>query len=184
MEDVSEEDLEIARYGIEIYLMNLYKVPIIFGVAYLIGIFNYCILVYIVFGILRNYSCGMHMKSGFTCLLFSGLAFFSIVFISKTISLNLPLKIIISILSIYFIHKYSPADTEELPILNENIRRKNNKISIFLGGILILISFIYPNKIISNVLLFTLLLQIIMIHPITYKLFNRRYNNYVQYKKN
>ena len=174
----SDDELEIAKYGLNLFLMELYKLPIIFGLAYYLRIFKYCLLSYILLGIIRNHANGIHMRSGKGCLFYSCIALFSIVYISKILLLHWIFKILISLIIIYLIYKYAPADTEEKPILNLDTRKRKNTISIYTGIIYILISFIFPNKAIGNIFLLVLILECIMINPVTYKLFNRRYNNY------
>ncbi|MCT4507726.1 MAG: accessory gene regulator B family protein [Tepidibacter sp.] len=178
IKDTSNDVLEIAKYGLNVLLMDLYKLPIVFGFSYYLGIFKDCFLSYILFGLLRNHVHGLHMRSGRGCLFFSCISLFSIIYISKQVLIHWILKMIISLLVIYFICKYAPADTEERRLLNETTRKRKNKIYIFIGIIYITISFVFPNKVISNIFLLILVLECIMIHPITYKLFNRRYNNY------
>ncbi len=182
--EISQDDFEIAQYGIEVFLLNLYKAPIIFGIAYCLGIFKYCFFVFLLFGTLRNYTWGIHMKNGFTCTLCTCISFFSIVFLSIECTFSFYTKIILALVALYALYIYAPADTEERPCLNEKRREKNKKISLLLGGLYSLFSILYSNPIIGNFFLFTLLWASMMILPITYKLFNRRYNNYVYYEEN
>ena len=71
----SDDDLEIAKYGLNLFFMELYKFPILFGIAYYLGI----------------------------------------------------LKLFISLMTIYLLYNYAPADTEARPLLNENTRKKKKK---------------------------------------------------------
>lgn len=176
--DKSDDDWDIAKYGLNLFFMELYKLPIVFGLAYYFGVLKYCILVYILFGTIRGYANGLHMKSGKGCLVYSCVTFFSIIYISKYLFINLSLKLLISCIIIYFLYKYAPADTEAKPLLNRSKREKNKKISIFIGIVYISVAFIISDKVISNILLLVLILECVVIHPITYKIFKRRYNNY------
>ena len=36
--DKSADDLEIAKYGLNLFFMELYKLPILFGLAYYLGV--------------------------------------------------------------------------------------------------------------------------------------------------
>lgn len=180
--DKSDDDLEIAKYGLNLFFMELYKLPILFGLAYYLGVLKYCIIVYILFGIIRNYAKGLHMKSGKGCLVYSCMTFFSIIYISKYLLIHWSLKLLISSVILYFIYKYAPADTEAKPLLNKNTREKNKKLSIFIGTIYISMSLITSDKVMSNILLLVLVLECIVIHPITYKIFKRRYNNYEHFQ--
>ena len=176
--DKSDDDWEIATYGLNLFFMELYKLPILFGIAYYLGVLKYCILVYALFVTIRGYANGLHMKSGKGCLLYSCVTFFSIIYISKYLIINWILKLLISSMIIYFLYKYAPADTEAKPLLNKCTREKNKKISLLIGAVYISMSFITSDEVMSNILLMVLVLECVVIHPITYKIFKRRYNNY------
>lgn len=91
----SDDDLKIAKYGLNLFFMELYKLPILFGLAYYLGILKYCFLSYILFGFIRSYANGLHMKSGKGCLIYSCLTFFSIIYISKHLIIGWILKLFI-----------------------------------------------------------------------------------------
>ncbi|WP_416390131.1 accessory gene regulator B family protein [Tepidibacter hydrothermalis] len=180
---ISQDDFEIAQYGIEVFCMNLCKIPIIFLLAYLFNILDYSILVYILFGLIRNYTWGIHMRTSLTCLILTCVCFFGVVFLSKALILHIAIKFFISLICIYILYKYAPADTEERPCLSEKIRKSNKSKALTLGFIYILASFIVYNRVISNMFLLSLFIQCLMISPITYKIFKRRYNNYEYYEQ-
>lgn len=182
IKDKSEDDLEIAKYGLNLFLMELYKLPIFLGLAYFLGMFKYSILSYLLFGFIRSNAHGIHMKNGKLCLFYSCIAFFSVIYISRIFLLNISIRILLSILILYILYKYAPADTEQRPLLNSLTRKKKKNSSILVGIIYIVISLICTNQILSNIFLFVLLLECIAIHPITYKIFNRRYRNYEDFK--
>ncbi|WP_099189873.1 accessory gene regulator B family protein [Tepidibacter mesophilus] len=178
----SEDDLEIAKYGMNLFFMELYKLPIFLEFAYLLGIFKYSILTYILFGFIRSKAHGIHMKNGKLCLFYSCIAFFSVVYISKLLFIPIRIKIFVYISILYIIYKYAPADTEQRPLLNPLTRKTKKNFSILIGIIYICISLICTNQTVSNIFLFVLLVECIAIHPITYKIFNRRYKNYEDFK--
>ena len=81
------------------------------------------------------------------------------------------------------IYIYSPADTKKRPIVNP-IRRKVYKyLSTLIAIIFVIISFFIKNYYIENSLIFALIIQNILISPLTYKIFNEPYNNYINYLK-
>lgn len=178
----SEDDLEIAKYGLNLFFMELYKLPIFLGLAYFLGMLKYSILSYLLFGFMRSNAHGVHMKNGKLCLFYSCIAFFSTIYISRILLLPISIKILLSILILYILYKYAPADTEQRPLLNSLTRKKKKNSSLLVGFIYILISLICTNQTLSNIFLFVLLLECIAIHPITYKIFNRRYRNYEDFE--
>ena len=85
------------------------------------------------------------------------------------------LTFIIGAMSIIFIIKYAPADTENIPILSKKERKtKRIKAYIFLPILLIIIIF-SPDKVISYMLLYGIFLQNLTIMPIAYKLTNNKH---------
>jgi len=47
IEETDSQKKETISYGIKVLLINLYKIPIIFIVAYILGILRYSIIAYI-----------------------------------------------------------------------------------------------------------------------------------------
>lgn len=130
MENKSEDDLEIAKYGLNLFLMELYKLPIFLGLSYFLGIFKYSILSYLLFGLIRSNAHGIHMKNGKMCLFYSCIAFFTLIYISKLLFIPINIKLSLSILILYLLYKYAPSDTEQRPLLNE-LTRKRKKDFLF-----------------------------------------------------
>ena len=81
------------------------------------------------------------------------------------------------------IYTYAPADTKKRPIINSLKRRKLKLISTLIAVIYIILNFIIVKNFILNALLFSLILEVIMILPTTYKFFKLPYNNYINYLK-
>ncbi|WFD09945.1 accessory gene regulator B family protein [Tepidibacter hydrothermalis] len=178
----SEDDLEIAKYGLNLFLMELYKLPIFLGLAYFLGMLKYSILSYLLFGFIRGKAHGIHMKNGKLCLFYSCISFFSLIYISRLLSLTISIKLCISTFILYILYKYAPADTEQRPLLNALTRKKKKISSILVGIIYIILSLVCTTQTISNIFLFVMLLECIAIHPITYKIFDRRYKNYEDFE--
>lgn len=90
------------------------------------------------------------------------------------------IKLILGIVCVLLIYKNSPADTEKRPIVNPKRRKKFKIISVIIATSYVIISF-FVNNFISNSLLFSLLVEVIFISPLTYKIFKLPYNNYINY---
>jgi len=77
---------------------------------------------------------------------------------------------------------YAPADTENVPIISKKERKRKKILSyIFLTVTLIVALFIKDN-VISNILIFGVIMQTIMITKIAYKITNNKYG-YEEYKQ-
>ena len=178
---VSEDKLAIIEYGlVGIYLM-ITKLIIIFIIALIIGYIKETIIFFLLYGILRSLSYGLHAKNSWICLVTSVLMFNVIPVFANIIKLNSPIKIIIGIIFIILMFKNSPADTYKKPIISKSKRKKLKYLSTFACVIYLIISIFIKSQFISNCLLFSMILQNILISPFTYKLFNLPYNNYINY---
>ena len=79
---------------------------------------------------------------------------------------------------------FAPADTEKRPLKNKRKRRIYKILSIMMAIIYMILSIIIKDNTISNYFIFALIIQIIIILPITYKIFGVSYNNYKKYETN
>ena len=98
-------------------------------------------------------------------------------------SLSSKNKILLCIINILLIYKWSPADTEKRPIVSKKRREIYKTLSTIIAITFSFISILISNQFISNCLLFSLILENLLISPITYKLFKLPYNNYITYLK-
>ena len=97
------------------------------------------------------------------------------------ISISLIIKIALGILSILLIYIYAPADTKKRPIIKK-VRREQYKFKTTIKCIvLVFLSLIIKDRIVSNLIIFGIWAEVVVILPITYKIFNLTYNNYKTY---
>lgn len=175
----TDDEVEILKYGIEVIFMNVSKLLIIYILAYMLGYLFETLFVTIAFGLIRSFASGLHVKGFLKCLSFS-IAIFTFVIVSGNLIISsYILKIIISIILISGIYIYSPSDTQEKPYFDEENRQKLRKraslVAIFYS--LIWINSIFASY--SKYFMPILLIQLILIHPLSYKMLGRRYNNYM-----
>ena len=78
---------------------------------------------------------------------------------------------------------FAPADTHKRPIINKKMREKLKIKALAVSLIYIGIVFVYKNEFVTNIILLAMIVQSIVINPITYKLFKLPYNNYKEYLK-
>ena len=178
------DDIKIAeiKYGLEGMYLTITKLVIIFSIALMLNIYKEMLLLLIFFNIMRTTGFGLHATKSWICLLSSTLIFIGLPFVSKIIIISLPIKIILGALAIILVYKYAPADTKKRPLINPKTRRKLKIKTIFRTTILIIFAIIIKNNIISNLAIFGIYTEIILIIPISYKIFNLSYNNYLTYK--
>ena len=172
--------LEI-KYGLESLYLTITKAIVIFSLALILGIFKEMIIMLLVFNILRNSGFGLHASKTWICLVSSLLIFILFPIISKHIIIPQYLQIFLSITAIVLFFLYAPADTAKRPIIKKERRDLLKFKTTIRCIILVFIIFLLNNNILSNLIIFGIYSEIIMVLPITYKLFNFSYNNYKNY---
>ncbi len=174
--------LEI-EYGLTGIYLTISKMIIISIISLFLGIFKDMIIFMVLFNIIRTFAFGLHATKSWICLISSAIIFVGVPLISHYLTLNLLLKLFIGILCIIFIFKNSPADTKKRPIVSIRRRLILNYISTTIAIIFVILSLIINNDYISNCLIFSLILENILISSLVYKFFNLPYNNYIDFLK-
>ena len=153
-------------------------------IALILGIFKEMILLLLFFNILRATGFGLHAKKSWECLISSTIIFIFLPFIATYVTIPAYIKCALGILAIILVYIYSPADTEKRPIISK-IRRDKYKFITTINCILLVFIMIFiNNEVISNLILFAVYTEITMIIPLTYKMFNLGYKNYLTYQMN
>ncbi|EDS77878.1 accessory gene regulator B superfamily [Clostridium botulinum C str. Eklund] len=180
----TEEDLQIIKYGVELLFMNFTKLPIILVVGYILNIFKFTVYAMVIFAFIRRFAAGIHARKSYTCLASTMLVIFGAIYLSLNFKLSIILKAFIFCVCFIVYFKYSPADTEEKPYLDELLRKKLKIKSLVVLTLYFLLSLIFNENIfISNILIHFIWIEGVLILPLTYKIFNRRYNNYENYEE-
>ena len=175
--DIQEDTI---RYGLESIYILVTKLIFIFALALILGIFKEMIIFLLLFNVIRTFAFGLHATKSYICLISSSIIFIGLPILCNIINIPNIIKLIIGLVSIGLIIKNCPADTYKRPIINKKRRRILKLISTIISVIYVIL-FFYTNKFISNCLLFSLLLEVILTSPLTYKLFKLPYNNYLKY---
>ena len=180
------DDIKMAEYmySIEGVYLTITKMLVIIPLAIILGIFKEMIILLLFFNILRESACGLHATKSWICLISSSIVFIGIPFLTKVITIPFIIKIILGILGILLIFKYAPADTKKAPIIKEQKRKKLKIISTINCILLTILSLIVKNNTLSNIIIFSIWIEIFLIIPITYKIFHLSYNNYKTYLLN
>ena len=177
----SEERLDEFRYGLEGLYLLITKSIIIFGIAYFLGILGELIVFTVIYNIIRATSFGIHATKSWICLVSSLTIFIGLTYLSTIVSIPIGTRVIVGIIGIFYINKYSPADTKKRPIVSPKRRMVYKTISTIIACVFVVISVITTNDFIANCLLFSLVTQCVMISPLTYKLSGQPFDNYKTY---
>ena len=172
----SSKDISKIKYGLEGIFLTLTKVVIIFLIAFFSKTLVLVILTLIFFNILRFFAFGLHAKKSWQCLISSIILFNILPLVLTKFMINNTLIIIISLFSITSFLLFAPSDTEKRPLTN---KRKNlyRKIASIITGILFTIMiFLFDS--LKVPLLCSLLIESIMINPLSYIIMGVPFNNY------
>lgn len=177
--EINDEKAEIINYGLQLLLGEVPKMFITFAISYLLGILNLTMIMVVVLMPYRAFSGGFHLHTHIGCIISTTMYYCCIPKISNIFYFNSLTKIIFVLSALIFgtliIIKYAPADTENVPILQEK-ERKQKKILSYVTYILgLTISLFISNNVISNIIIFSYIAQTMMITPIAYKITRNKY---------
>ena len=180
--DLSQRDIDKIKYGLEGLYLTITKLIFIIIVSIILGIWKETLLLILIFNGIRLTAFGVHAKRSIDCLISSTLFF--ILFPILCIKLTIPLivKEIIFIPLVILIGIFAPADTEKRPLINKKKRKIYKILSIIISIIYMTIAIVIKDNTLSNCFIFAIVIQIIIMLPITYKIFGVNYNNYKTYE--
>lgn len=180
--DYAEEKFEVIEYGLETLYINVTKIAIITLLSILTGVFKEMMIILLFFNTLRTTAFGMHAKKSSHCYIISITLFIGGAFICKYMDINFYVKLIISIISIIFLAIYAPADTYKRPLVNAKKRKAYKIVTIITSLIFLSLLIIFKDNKISDMICIGIFNSMLMIHPLTYRMFQLPYNNYKTYK--
>lgn len=179
---LSELEFLKMKIGFEVILINITKGIVIYGLAMILNVFFYTLLLHCSYLVIRNKSFGLHARSSLMCTVISILLFVIIPFWVKDVILNPVVILIVFFVSFCCLFRYAPADTEKLPLIGAKKREKLRRESAIRCTLLGLIALGLANSSIGTMITFGVGIQIVFILPITYKILKRSCNNYEQYE--
>ena len=178
----NEEQLEEIKYGLESIYLLITKFIVIFTISIILGLWKETLIFLALFNLLRATGFGIHASKSIYCWISSIISFLVIPYISKIIIIPKLLFIFATIVCNILFILYAPADTIKRPLINAKKRKIYKIITIISSLILSTVIFLILNNTIKNLIIFAMILQVILILPITYKIFKLPYNNYKNYK--
>ena len=163
------------------------KTLIFIIIALALGILKEFILAMLIIMPYRAVSGGVHLKTHIGCILGTSIAYCGTAYLSKIIVFEpIYLKYIVIALVWMFgmimVKLYAPADTENVPILRKEDRRRKKILSYVILTIYLVISIFIKNNLISNIIILGMFMQSIMISRFVYKITKNKYG-YEEYLK-
>ena len=174
----SEYDIKKLKYGLEGIYLTITKLVIIILLSLILNILNDVLLLLVLFNIIRYFGFGFHAEKSSECLFLSIINFVLLPFIFIKIKFPLYISLIICLFCIINFFFFAPADTIKRPLKNKRKRLIRKILTILVAIIYTLLIVFVENDYLTSVLLNALIVQVVMVCPITYMLFRQPYNNY------
>lgn len=181
---MSEDEYENVAYSLELLFINIFKSIQVYVVAFLLGVIFETFVMNLAYVLLRWQAGGWHAKSSLNCSLFGLLSFVGIplIFQHTGFILNSNWSLILALFVLFNTVLYAPADTEKNPLVSVSERKKKKILATCTAFALVIIAMFFVKNDIRTLLLTGLFVEIIMIHPLFYKINKRSYKNYEKYQ--
>lgn len=179
------DDLKIKRlrYGLEGLYSLILKLLVVIIIAIITHNIKETLLFLLFYSGIRTFSFGLHAKSNLACWITTITIYNIIPLIIRSYTFSNYISYTVLGISFISMILWAPADTPNRPLIR---KQQRNKCKILSTIVVILYTLIYINntiQIINNALIYALLIQSIIINPITYKITNTKFNNYKYYHK-
>lgn len=185
--EIDDKRAEVINYGLQNIIGEIPKGFIIFGLAYILGLFKTTLIAFILMMPYRAFSGGFHLKTHLGCIIGTTTFYCIVAFLSEMLVLEQTIKYIIIgcvwVFSMVMIKLYAPADTENVPILRKKERKKHQILSYITLTIGLIVAMFIPNSTISNIFIFGYLFQTLTITKLAYRITNNKYG-YEVYENN
>lgn len=179
MPDVDEERAEVINYGLQNIIGEIPKIFLIFLISWILGILKEVLFMFIILLPYRGASGGFHLKTHVGCIVGTSLFYCGIAFLSKNIILGEAVKLMLIacgwVIGMIMIKLYAPADTENVPILSKKDRKKKKIMSYLFFTMGMVASLLIKDSVISNILIFSNLVQTFNITKLAYKITKNKY---------
>ena len=132
--DVDDERAEIIDYGLHLFIGEIPKTFVFIAIAAILGVLKEFFITVLAIFPYRAFSGGVHLKTHIGCILATSSMYCGIAFVSQFYLFSNEIKYILIPLVLIFgmimCKLYSPADTENVPIL----RKKDRIMFLFVNG--------------------------------------------------
>ncbi len=177
----NKEEQEQLLYGLEGIYLTLSKTVIIFLLAIILGIGKEVLITLVLFNLIRFTGFGFHAEKSYQCLIISIFNFILIPFFLIHVYIGKEITFILSILCVFTYLLFAPADTLKRPLPNKKKRTIRKIGTIMIGTIYTVFILVFPKSFMAPLFLSALIIESLIINPLTYKLFKQPYNNYKNY---
>lgn len=178
----NNEQIEKIQYGLESIYLSITKLIVILLMSVLLKSLKETIIVLLLFNLLRTTGFGIHASKSWMCWISSVPTFIGVPLLCKYINIPTYILICIASISLLIFILFAPADTKKRPLIRKKKRVVYKVLTIIIGFTYLMLIIFIDNTFLKSTLSFSMLIEAILICPLTYKLFNMPFNNYKNYK--
>lgn len=181
---MNEAEYESVCYSLEILFINIFKSIQVYTAAFIFGVLVETFIMNLAYALLRWSAGGWHAKSSLNCSIFGIITFVGIPFaLQKTeFLLTFHWSLFLSLLILFCVFLYAPADTEKNPLVSVIERKRKRRLALLCTTFILCIGLVLVKSEVRTLIIIGLLVETIMIHPLLYKLTKRSYKNYENYQ--
>lgn len=179
--DFDEDKLAEMQYGVEGLYLELTKLFVITLLSIVFGIFKEYILLLLLFNVIRFTAFGIHATKSIYCWISSTLTFIVMPMLCKHLVLPLNIRLIIGATCVLIFLLHAPSDTPKRPLIKKKKRMIYKFSTVFIALIYTICACKIDINFIHNAFLAAMIIQSVLIHPLSYKIFKIPYNNYKTY---
>lgn len=175
---IDEEKSEIIYYGLQNMIGELPKGIAILIIAAVLGVLKLVLLGSAVMLIYRGFAGGVHLKTHISCLITStilvvGSTYFAKEFIYEN---TFWVYTLLFVFNFIMAMMYAPADTENRPIMKESqMKRQKVESVLMVTTVYIICTFIIKERVLTNLFMYMITSESLMITPLAYKIFHNKY---------
>jgi len=171
------------KYGLEMLYNIITKLVVMLIISLILGIWKEYLLFTLIYAYTKKYTYGVHAKSSIACWLITLPVYLGGCYFIRYIQIPTPINYIIILISFIAFLLWAPADTPGRPLIHKEIRKKQKILACSICILYAIIISFFHSKLISNTIIYSLIVQIICINPLTYLLTKTPYANYKAYYK-
>ena len=181
MPEITEEQGEAITYGLQLIIGEAPKMILLFAISFILGFGLEMVFAYLAIMPYRTVSGGFHLHTHLGCIVGSIVFYYGTVLLSKFLMLGNIERYILLGLSLVFgilmVSMYAPADTENVPIISKKERKTKKILSYITLVLTLIVAFLLPNNVYSNILIIGSIMQSASISRLAYKLTKNKYGH-------
>lgn len=179
VEGYDETKADEINFGLQLIIGEIPKFFITIFLAIILHLVELTILSFIIILPYRVFSGGFHLKTHLGCIIATNAMYIGTPYLASVLNFSDNIRYFLIAITFIFsftmIAKYAPADTENVPVLQNKERKKRKIISFIIAGIELIIAIFIPYKEISNIIIFGILIQTMTITKLAYRITKNKY---------